>query len=80
MRFEIAGVHEAGPGQLRAHLVIHCAKPRPCTVPLRQGAAKAWSAGHVWGWDGKTEAPSVTPSVNCSQCGFHKTLVKGAWQ
>lgn len=69
MKFEITGVHDSGKVK-RAFLALECG--RDCKIPLRHGVANAT----VWGWDGKE---TVSPSVNCSVCGFHKTLVNGVW-
>ena len=74
MKYEIVGAHDAG-GVTRALMILDCGQK--CQIPLRQGEAKAWVGGHVWGWDGKQ---TVTPSIACSKCGFHKTLTNGEWQ
>lgn len=59
----------------RAFLVLKCGKTSTgeCRVALRKDIA---ATGPTWHWDGKE---TVSPSVNCSVCGFHKTLVGGVW-
>jgi hypothetical protein len=60
----------------RAWLEIGCEKK--CKVPLREGPHV--QGKHAWGWNGKvTGEVTVTPSVNCTECGFHSTLVNGTW-
>lgn len=81
MNFEIVGEHDNG-GVIRATLKMHCGKPQPCTLGLRVGEAQNQRprGPHIWGWNGKHGAEAfVTPSVNCTECGFHKTLKAGAW-
>lgn len=77
LNYKIVGAHDSG-GVLRAIMILECG--RACQIPLRQAEArKLDGGGHVWGWDGKEELATVTPSIKCSTCGFHKTLTKGVW-
>lgn len=77
MEHEIIGARDG-----RAWLQMKCGRKAEdgtvvnCQVPLRQGDPRA----PTWGWDGKEQGATVSPSVSCNVCGFHKTLVKGAWQ
>lgn len=72
MKYEIVGIHDAG-GVQRAFLKLECGFG--CQIPLRTDHA----AYPAWLWDGKLDPPSVTPSISCANCGFHKTLTKGEW-
>lgn len=76
MKYRLGGIHDSG-GILRATLVLEC--EGQCTIPLRKGEPRMGEA-KVWGWDGNAEPPTVTPSIACTKCGFHKTLVSGQWQ
>lgn len=76
MKCEIVGKHDSG-GITRAFLILGC--DRQCQIPLRRGEPRM-GASKVWGWDGKEEGATVSPSIDCTQCGFHKTLVQGQWQ
>jgi hypothetical protein len=73
VNYEIAGAHDSG-GTTRAFLILDCADK--CSIPLVHGGPRMGES-KVWGWDGNT---TVTPSINCSKCGFHKTLVNGEWK
>lgn len=60
----------------RARLVLNC--DQACNVPLSVGEPRISISGpRRWGWNGNVESPSVTPSINCSRCGWHKTITKG---
>lgn len=76
MKNEIVAVHDSG-GVMRALLQLWC--EQQCTIPVRQGEPMM-GASKVWGWDGNQAVPTVTPSIACSKCGFHKTLVNGEWR
>lgn len=76
MKSEIVAVHDSG-GVTRATLLLDC--ERGCQIPVRQGEARM-GASKVWGWDGNVATPSVTPSIACTVCGFHKTFTNGVWQ
>lgn len=76
MKAAIVGVHLSG-SVLRAFLQLECGSH--CQIPVRKGAARMGES-KVWGWDGKVENPTVTPSIDCTKCGFHKTLQSGAWR
>jgi hypothetical protein len=56
----------------RAYLKLQCAKA--CTIPLGLEPPKL----PRWHWDGNMQAPTVTPSINCSTCGLHISITKGA--
>lgn len=73
MDWSIEPWHDANPD--RAVLVLKCGKSSTgdCRVSLRKDIP---AGGPSWNWDGVT---TVTPSINCSVCGFHKTLVQGIW-
>lgn len=72
MKYAIVARHDSGE-VVRAFLALEC--EGQCTIPLRQGEPRM-GASKVWGWDGKE---TVTPSIACTKCGFHKTLVNGVW-
>ena len=74
MQYKLTGVHEEEGGDTRASLRLECG--RGCIIPLVKGAPRD---PRPWGWDGNETAPTVIPSINCSKCGFHKTLTNGAW-
>jgi len=76
VKYTICGVHDSG-GVTRAFLLLDCqADPSlGCQIPLVRGAPRM-GASKVWGWDG---VQTVTPSIACSKCGFHKTLTNGEW-
>lgn len=33
----------------------------------------------VWIWDGNFEKPTITPSINCGNCGWHGYLQAGSF-
>lgn len=40
---------------------------------------KPWpiSDGKTWTWDGNETAPTLSPSINCSECGWHGHIQQG---
>lgn len=44
-----------------------------CYVPIREGANRE----HTWGWDGNIAKPTITPSIDCTQCGWHGFIRNG---
>ena len=75
MNYKIVAVHESGD-VTRAILLLDC--KGSCQIPIRKGGHTQY-ATKIWGWDGHVEAPTVTPSIDCPKCGFHRTLTKGNW-
>lgn len=73
MKFRVLAPHASGDAQ-HSLLVLECGSQ--CQIPLIVGPPKN---SNVWGWDGNVETPTVSPSINCSKCGFHKTLTGGNW-
>lgn len=76
MKCEIVAVHDSW-GVKRALLQLGC--ERACTIPVRQGEPRMGES-KVWGWDGNEATPTVTPSIDCTKCDFHKTLMNGDWK
>jgi hypothetical protein len=61
-------------------IAFHCRgnppRPRICQIPMRRGEAK----DGVFGWDGDTQEPTLTPSIGCdARCGWHGRIIKGDW-
>lgn len=58
-------------------LVLNCA--RECTIPLRADGPKEANGAKAWGWNGSMDAASVsvTPSIDCTECKWHKTITNG---
>lgn len=54
----------------------------PC--PRRPGTEchvllKPWPINApTWDWDKNESAPTLSPSIDCSDCGWHGHIVKGA--
>lgn len=59
----------------KQYLRLNCA--RQCEIPLRREGAKEVCGIKAWGWDGNEGAPTVTPSIDCPQCGWHKVITNG---
>jgi hypothetical protein len=50
------------------------ATTRECQFSLWRRPAE----GVMWQWDGNTEKPTISPSVNChGGCGRHFTMIQG---
>lgn len=51
--------------------------------PRRQGhechvLLKPWPiSGPTWDWDGNEAAPTLSPSINCGDCGWHGHIITG---
>ena len=75
MKYEIIALHDSGD-VIKAILLIYCMNG--CQIPIRKGDPSP--TGERWGWDGNSEVPTISPSINCTKCGFHKTLINGQWQ
>lgn len=58
------------------YLRLNCR--RQCEIPLNGDGAKEIGGVKAWGWNGNEQAPSVTPSIACEQCGWHKTITNGS--
>jgi hypothetical protein len=59
------------------HLLYGCPNGRgSCGVPIQPSPPN--QAGCSWNWDGNTDAPTLTPSINCiAGCGWHGFMTKG---
>lgn len=59
----------------RARLAVNCSRGTggECLFSLWQRPA----SGAMWQWDGNTEKPTITPSIDCRDCGRHFTVVAG---
>lgn len=55
----------------RGYVILDC--DIECTVPIGVGQPIS-GACKRWGWDG---AVTVTPSIDCQRCGWHKTITNG---
>ena len=61
----------------RAYLRMNC--DGECTVPLSTTGTKTYKdGGKRWAWDGNEQHPTISPSISCDLCGWHKTIVNGA--
>lgn len=50
-----------------------------CYVALRPSQVNA--VGASWQWDGNQDAPTITPSIDCSKvCGWHGFLEAGQFR
>lgn len=58
------------------YLRLNCA--RMCEIPLSTEGAKEANGTKRWGWNGDRHTPTVTPSIDCQKCGWHKTVVNGS--
>ncbi len=85
--------HSVGgyPGA-NGHIIFVCPAGKRCSVlvgpqPIDNHAQKRCS---IWGWDGNSERPTLTPSINCravdddgkptSGCGWHGFITNGIMQ
>lgn len=66
----------------KARLLIECDKGNNHGRAVRECARSLWqqpASGCMWQWDGNTEQPTITPSIDCKGgCGRHFTMTKGA--
>lgn len=63
------------PGRERRKLVFECPRRagHVCEVML-----KPWPINSpTWTWDGNATTPTLTPSINCSDCGWHGFVTNG---
>lgn len=45
-----------------------------CEIRIKRGAPES----PIFGWDGNTEAPTITPSIGCDhRCGWHGHITNG---
>lgn len=44
-----------------------------CYVPIRREVHK----GKTWKWNGDLAAPTITPSIDCTLCGWHGFITNG---
>jgi hypothetical protein len=74
MKWAIEPWHDDNPE--RAVLVLKCGQGSTgeCRIPIRKDRP---ASRPTWHWDGGN---TVSPSINCSVCGFHKSLFNGQWQ
>lgn len=47
-----------------------------CEIPVWRNEAHDGAAMR-WRWNGDVEAPTITPSYHCRQCGLHITITGG---
>lgn len=60
------------------HGVNHGGSERECLFPLWRNQPTDNEGAKVWQWDGNSEAPTITPSIDCKGCcGRHFTMNKG---
>ncbi|MFO1038146.1 MAG: DUF6527 family protein [Geminicoccaceae bacterium] len=61
-------------------------KPKWMTFPCPGGRGRCGIAlrphqkngvGASWEWDGDREQPTITPSIDCRECGWHGWITKG---
>lgn len=86
---------EAGPGHsvqgypgATGHIIFVCPNGKRCSVlvgPTSVGRPTS-DALCIWGWNGNTERPTLTPSINCiaekdgkptGGCGWHGFITNG---
>lgn len=78
---------EGYPG-CTAHIFFVCPNGKRCGVLLGAQAVSRPSEDklNIWGWDGNTERPTITPSINCISekdgkptggCGWHGFISNG---
>jgi hypothetical protein len=55
-----------------------------CMIPVTLGPPIPDAAHRRWHWDGNMQAPTLSPSVNCSgmvrRCGWHGVIEAGCWK
>lgn len=50
-----------------------------CRFRLTRGPAVNGSpADQHWHWDGNVDVPTISPSIDCTSCKKHVTIVQGA--
>lgn len=69
-------MHVENFDELRDRLYFECPKREAhmCMVLL-----KPWPiiGCHTWDWDHNEAAPTLSPSVNCGDCGWHGFIKEG---
>lgn len=71
-----------------AHILFVCPNKHRCAVLLGPTFVPRPAEGelNIWGWDGNTEHPTITPSINCiaekdgkptGGCGWHGFITGG---
>lgn len=72
---------EAGNGYLRLKCIRHEHNGEVhdghCLFRVSTKPAHRDGAGEVWQWDGDLLDPTITPSVQCLDCGLHVVITKG---
>ena len=79
----------AGYPGVTAHLMFVCPNGRRCGVLVGPVAVPRPTPDtlSVWGWNGDTDQPTLTPSINClaekngapaGGCGWHGFITNGA--
>lgn len=60
-------------------LIFRCPRlDRNCSIHIKNGNAEP--IGHVFGWNGNIEKPTITPSIGCDdapRCGWHGNIANG---
>lgn len=59
----------------RAVLLLDCSGN--CSIPLSKAGPSQVNGCKRWGWDGNIASPTITPSIDCQRCGWHRTIVGG---
>ena len=88
--FDIEPSKIEGYPEAVGHILFVCPNGQRCSVLLgRQAVASESSPGGrlcIWAWDGNTERPTLTPSINCiaekdgkptGGCGWHGFITNG---
>ncbi len=70
-RFEF---EDYGPNRKKLHFACPVREGHMCQVLL-----KPWpiQGAPTWNWDGNTEKPTLTPSINCGDCKWHGFITNG---
>lgn len=69
-----------GYPQSTARILFVCPNHKRCAVLLgpKHVDRPTSDALPIWGWDGNTEKPTITPSIDCSKgCGWHGHIING---
>ena len=56
-------------------LAFVCPRGQHCGVHV--GPVQGLDERRVWSWDGNRDAPTLSPSINCGQCGWHGFIRQG---
>ncbi len=60
----------------RGQLRLPCPRTGHCEFPVW----KLQAAGKTWTFSGPLDAPTISPSVDCTVCGWHGHVVNGHMQ